>query len=190
VHSEHRRQGSDMEATGFQIGAVMARSALIAEPVLPEALVLMAAVSSLGFRVTTADNFHAAVERLRTPPDLLIADIRLGEFNGLHLVLRGKSARPELAALVVSTADDPVLRLDAEQLGATFVLRGTTVTELRAAICRTWRRTPGTEGPIRSPFERRRGERRQESAPMAIDRRRAERRRDIHQSVAPASARA
>jgi DNA-binding response OmpR family regulator len=177
-----------MEPPGLQIGGVMAPSALIAEPVLADALWLTAAVSALGFSVTTADTFHAAVERLRVPPDLLIADIRLGEYNGLHLVLRGKSARAELAAVVTSAVDDPVLRSDAEQLGATFVIKRTTPAELRAVICRTWLRPPGsTEGPIRSPFERRRADRRHEAAPVAVDHRRAERRRDIHQLIAQTS---
>jgi len=163
---------------------VMTPSALIVEPVLSDALFLMAAVSALGFQVTTTDTFHGAVERLLVPPALLIADIRLGEYNGLHVVLRGKAAKANLAAIVTSAADDPVLRLDAEQLGATFVTKPVSARELRAAICRTWLRDPkSSDGPIRSPFERRQVERRQEVAAGSVDRRVAERRRDIHQLI-------
>ena len=166
-------------------GDMSAPSALIAEPVLPDALFLITTVSALGFHVTTVDTFQSAVQRLRTSPTLLVADIRLGEYNGLHLVLRGRAVNPNVAAVVTSGTDDPVLRRDAEQLGATFVVKPTTASELRAAICRTWRRDPeASKEPIRSPFERRRSERRHLTEPMAEDRRRGgERRRPVEQLI-------
>ena len=67
--------------------------ALIVEPVLSDALFVVAVASSLGFQVTVANNFQEGLDRLRVPTVLLIADIRLGEYNGLHLVMRGKSLR-------------------------------------------------------------------------------------------------
>jgi CheY-like chemotaxis protein len=139
-------------------------SALIVDPVLSDALFLVSVVSALGFRVTVADTFADALERLRAHPALLIAAIRLAEYNGLHLVLRGKSARPALPALVTSTVPDPVLQLEAEQLGATFVLKPIGPEELRGAILRTIFQT-AESGPIRPPFERRKGERRVSASP-------------------------
>ena len=134
---------------------------LIVQPVLSDALYLVATVSSLGFHVTVADNFQEGLERLRVPPVLLIADVRLGEYNGLHLVMRGKSIRRDLAAIVTSAAADSVLQSEAEQLGATFMLKPTTTRELRAAVCRTIFRTADSPpDPIRAPFERRQAERR------------------------------
>ena len=56
---------------------VMAPAALIIDPVLPDVMFAVAAASSLGFRVTVADSFQEALERLRVPPALLIAHIRL-----------------------------------------------------------------------------------------------------------------
>jgi len=160
----------------------MAASALIVDPVLSDALFSVAAVSSLGFHVTVADNFHEALERLRVPPALLIADIRLGEYNGLHLVLRGKAVKRDLAAIVTSAVADAVLQSEAEQLGATFVLKPTRTEELHAAISRTLLRT--TEGPIRPPFERRREERRVALLPFDYPERRvAPRRRDIQMLI-------
>lgn len=174
-----------MESTVARIGGGTAGpSALIAEPVLSDALFLIATVSALGFHVTVTDTFHAALERLRIPPDLLLADIRLGEYNGLHLVLRAKSAKNDLAAVVTSAVEDPVLRADAEELGATFVVKPTTAEELRAAISRTWlRRGQPSASPIRPPFERRQDERRKAAGLVAIDRRTASRRRSIDQLV-------
>ena len=168
-----------MDSYAYGMSSVMASaSALIVDPVLPEALFSIGAVSSLGFHVTVADNFHEALERLRVPPTLLIADIRLGEYNGLHLVLRGKAAKRDLAAMVTSSVEDSVLQAEAEQLGATFVRKPITSDEFRAAICRTLLRA-GTE-PIRPPFERRQGDRREASHPIPhAERRAGTRRRDV-----------
>jgi DNA-binding response OmpR family regulator len=156
-------------------------SALIVEPILSDSLFLISIVSSLGFHLTVADNFPDAVERLRLMPSLLIADVRLGQYNGLHLVLRGKTARTKLAAIVTSAVDDPVLRSEAKQLGATFVVKPTTAEELRAAICRTVLRSADSAAePIRPPFERRKVERRTVSAiSYEADRRLEQRRRDV-----------
>ena len=168
-----------MESVAFSLSSLMASaSALIVDPVLSDALFSIDAVSSLGFHVTVADSFHEALERLRVPPTLLIADIRLGEYNGLHLVLRGKAAKRELAAIVTSATADSVLQSEAEQLGATFVRKPTTADELRAAICRTLLRA-GTD-PIRPPFERRQADRREAIHPYPHPERRVgPRRRDV-----------
>lgn len=155
--------------------------ALVVDPVLSDALFLVATVSSLGFHVTVADNFQEALDRLRVPPVLLIADIRLGEYNGLHLVMRGKSIRRDLAAIVTSAVADSVLQSEADQLGTTFMLKPTTTEELRAAICRTVLRTADSPaGPIRAPFERRTAKRRR-AAPAASQpgHRIGDRRRDV-----------
>jgi CheY-like chemotaxis protein len=176
------RERSAMESSVPGVNdTVAAAAALIVEPVLADAMFLVNAVSELGLHVTVAATFQEAVERLRVSPTLLVADIRLGEYNGLHLVLRGKAARRELAAVVTSAAADPVLRAEAEQLGATFVLKPSTPEEIRAALCRTLFRPIGSaEPPIRPPFERRKVERRMTPRPyLHPDRRQNERRRSV-----------
>lgn len=176
------RDRSDMHPTFRWTHVVMAPAALIIDPVLPDVMFAVAAASSLGFRVTVADSFQEALERLRVPPALLIAHIRLGEYNGLHLVLRGKAARRDLAAIVTSGVADQVLQAEAEQLGATFVLKPTTAQELSAAICRTL--LQGAGGPVRSPFERRASDRRSTSAvAYHPERRKGSRRRDVLQLI-------
>jgi DNA-binding response OmpR family regulator len=177
------RDRSDMLPTLRWTQDVMApASALIIDPVLSDVMFSVAAASSLGFRVTVADSFQEAIERLRVPPALLIAHVRLGEYNGLHLVLRGKAARRDLAAIVTSGVADQVLQAEAEQLGATFVLKPTTAQEFSAAICRTLLQATG--GPIRSPFERRTSDRRSTSSvAYHPDRRKGSRRRDVLQLI-------
>ena len=170
-----------MESVPRVVAPGKSATALIVEPVLSDALFLMDAVAQLGLHVTVAATFHEAVERLRMAPALLVADIRLGEYNGLHLVLRGKAARQELAAVVTSAAADSVLQFEAEQLGATFVIKPTCAAEMRAALARTLlRRADSTEGPIRPPVERRQADRRAQSRPfLHPDRRRTLRRADL-----------
>lgn len=53
-------------------------------------------------------------------PDLLIADVRLGAFNGLELLAMSPRSIP---AIVVTGFPDPVLEADARQLGAKFLLK-------------------------------------------------------------------
>ena len=64
-------------------------------------------------------------------PDALIVDIRLGEYNGLQLVHIAKRSNPSLAIVVVSGYDDPVLRSEAVQAGAAYLLKPTELTRLR-----------------------------------------------------------
>jgi len=166
----------------------MPMTALVVEPLLDDALTLAPVLSALGFQVTTTESFKEATHSLRTPPKLLIADIRLGEFNGLHLVLRGRSARPDMAAIVTSTIDDPVHRAEADAMGATFILKSSTVEELQAAIFRTVFQSVLSSAPIRSPFERRKSIRRSlPSDGFTPERRRIERRSDARERLAGSS---
>ena len=131
------------------------------------------------FHVVGAEDFASAkAVLLATPPQMLITDVRLHEYNGLHLVLRAKAAAPNLAALVLSSYQDSVLESEANALGATFVVTPIQPTELVAAVRRTLFRLDNT--PIRPPFERRISAQRHASAAVGADdeRRRVERRRD------------
>jgi DNA-binding response OmpR family regulator len=75
-----------------------------------------------GHFVTYLADFEEAKQRLQYAlPDLLIAAVKLGSFNGLHLALRAHSADPSAAAIVVHTEFDPVLANEARNVGATFV---------------------------------------------------------------------
>jgi DNA-binding NtrC family response regulator len=140
----------------------------------------ISALSLVGFQTRVADSFEEARDMLvAQPPAVLVADIRLGAYNGLHLVLRGKQARPNMAAIVTTDWPDKVLMAEAEAMGATFLLKPAVREEFLAAIFRTlFRHDAGT--PIRSPFERRHGERRAATAAaVEEERRRQTRRRDV-----------
>jgi DNA-binding NarL/FixJ family response regulator len=86
---------------------------------------LVEALHGLGMVVNEADDFHRARDVLAsTRPDILITELRLGAYNGLHLVLRCKAARPEAKAMVLTRAADPVLKQEAAQLDAELVVKG------------------------------------------------------------------
>src|SRR2546422_1834532 len=63
-------------------------------------------------------DYGAARDRLvSSPPDLLIANIRLREYNALHLVLR---ALPQTRCIVYAAHHDPLLAREAQAAGAFY----------------------------------------------------------------------
>ena len=74
-----------------------------------------------GYEAVAVGTFEDATRVLRTsPPDLLIADVRLGPFNGLQLVI--SSPKP-IPAIIITGFADPVLESDARRRGADYVLK-------------------------------------------------------------------
>ena len=55
--------------------------------------------------------------------DALITDVRLGAFNGLQLAVMARDIQPDIQIIVFSGFDDPVLRADAERIGATYLVK-------------------------------------------------------------------
>jgi DNA-binding NtrC family response regulator len=81
-------------------------------------------LEAAGYLVTATGNFNEAKHLIaQAAPDLLVTDLRLGSYNGLHLVLRSKTDHPGMASLVTSRFDDPVLQAEAERQKAAFLVR-------------------------------------------------------------------
>jgi two-component system cell cycle response regulator len=77
-----------------------------------------------GHEVVTFGRFEPAKTYLATAhTDALVTDVRLGAFNGLQLVMIAKHGHPETTAVVLSNAEDPVLRNDAANIGACFCVK-------------------------------------------------------------------
>ena len=84
----------------------------------------VALLQAAGYAVVSAANFEEAKNLLASEaPDLLITDLRLGPYNGLHLVLRSKADHPQMAALITSRFPDPVLEAEAQRERARFLVR-------------------------------------------------------------------
>jgi DNA-binding response OmpR family regulator len=74
-----------------------------------------------GYHTIPIGSFEEASRLLRTaPPDLLIADVRLGPFNGLQLVISSPTPIP---AIIITGFADPVLESDARRRGADYILK-------------------------------------------------------------------
>ena len=92
-------------------------------------------LSSAGYRVSGEDSFHGAADALTSnEPDVLIADVRLGGFNGLHLVWRRRHEHPGKPSVVTSATADPVLARDTRQLGAPYLVKPISREALLAAV--------------------------------------------------------
>jgi DNA-binding response OmpR family regulator len=96
---------------------------------------LTTALERAGLHVVACSTFEEARFRLLAEDfDILVSDIRLGNFNGLQLadLARGKS--PTGRIVVFSGFDDPVLRQEAVRLGATYLVKPVSIEQLLQAI--------------------------------------------------------
>jgi DNA-binding response OmpR family regulator len=83
---------------------------------------VMGLLKDSGHQIAFAPGFEPAIRKLDViAPDLLITDVRLGVFNGLHLVIRSQSTRPKMRAILLDRVHDPVVALDAERHGAIYL---------------------------------------------------------------------
>jgi DNA-binding response OmpR family regulator len=67
-------------------------------------------------------------------PDVLVVDIRLGQYNGLQLLIRARGDRPDLTAVVTSPVPDPVLEAESLRCGATYLIKPVSGAQLVNAI--------------------------------------------------------
>lgn len=75
-------------------------------------------------QVDVAGDFSSALQALTNRvPDVLITEARLGEYHGLHLVLRLRAIDPTAVAIVLTSFPDPVLQRDADGLGAVYMVK-------------------------------------------------------------------
>ena len=92
-------------------------------------------METAGYEVLTSNNFTRAREYIqRHDFSIVVADVRLGDFNGIQLGILAKNAWPEVRIVIMSGWDDPVLRHEAEQLGASYVQKPFSAEELRSAL--------------------------------------------------------
>jgi DNA-binding response OmpR family regulator len=101
----------------------MTETLLIVDPDAASQRAMVDALKAGRYRTLTAGGFRRGIQLLETSrPDLLITVVRLGQFNGVHLVVLGRSKDPRMAALVVDDRRDTVLEREAMQAGATAYL--------------------------------------------------------------------
>jgi DNA-binding response OmpR family regulator len=79
-------------------------------------------IEMAGHEAIVASTFEEGRRLLRSsaPPDMLIADVRLGSFNGLQLIATNTINIP---VIVISGFDDSVLKAEARAMGADYLVK-------------------------------------------------------------------
>jgi DNA-binding NtrC family response regulator len=93
-------------------------TALVVSPDARRLAAYQSALSSMVGRILAAPDFPSARRILcEAAPALLVADVRLKEYNGLHLALWGRESNPLIQAILMGEPDT-VLEREASLLGA------------------------------------------------------------------------
>ncbi len=75
-----------------------------------------------GYDVLSAGTFEEGKQLADAGnPDLMLIDIRLGDYNGLQLAVRERVNHPGRPVIVMTGHSDPVLEAEARRHGAEFV---------------------------------------------------------------------
>ncbi|MGH9345654.1 MAG: response regulator [Vicinamibacterales bacterium] len=79
-------------------------------------------LTEAGFEVMSAATFDEGRHLADSgDPDLMLIDIRLGDYNGLQLAVRERVNHPGRPVIVMTGHADPVLEAEARRHGAEFV---------------------------------------------------------------------
>lgn len=79
-------------------------------------------VRSRDHEVTSSTSFEEAKTLLATGAyDLLVTDVRLRGFNGLHLVMKVRGQSPDMAVIIMTGYDDSLMELEARRYNAHFI---------------------------------------------------------------------
>jgi DNA-binding response OmpR family regulator len=109
------------------------------------------ALERVGFGVVAVDSFAGAKALLASiAAEIVIADVKLGAFNGLHLAALCAISRPGLPFIVTHESYDWVLECDATRLTALYVVKAPGRDELTRAASTLLEGRQGTTGVRRS----------------------------------------
>jgi DNA-binding response OmpR family regulator len=79
-------------------------------------------LADAGYDVLSAGTFDEGRHLADTgDPELMLVDIRLGDYNGLQLAVRERVNHPGRPVIVMTGHSDPVLEAEARRHGAEFV---------------------------------------------------------------------
>ena len=89
-------------------------------------------LTAWGYQTIPFNRFEDARSFLtQRAADVLIVDVRLGEYNGLQLIHLARQHHPEMVLVSVSGYDDPVLRAEAADAGAAYFMKPISFSNLR-----------------------------------------------------------
>lgn len=88
-----------------------------------------------GHDVTAAGSYEEAKSALAESPfDLLVTDIRLRPYNGLHLVMHTRAEHPDTAIVITTGHDEPAIAFEARRYNARFVQKPIRPAEFLKAV--------------------------------------------------------
>ena len=116
----------------------MRRTALIVDADTVQLADTVRALRALDYTVIAASSFDDARRHLLDTEDLslLVADIRLGQFNGLHLAFRARAHHPHVRLVITDHAFDTTLEAETKRLGGAYLARPFTTDALAMMISR------------------------------------------------------
>lgn len=77
----------------------------------------------LGYDVRQAADFLHARRLLEPPPAAIVTALRLGAYNGFHLIIVARGAGHRVAAAIVTEHDDSATRAEAQRLSVGYVVK-------------------------------------------------------------------
>jgi twitching motility two-component system response regulator PilH len=97
-----------------------------------------------GHRVVAAGTYQQGRDQVLTEnPDLVIADVRLGGFNGLQLLVLSPAPRP---TIIVTGFPDAVLEAEARKAGAAYMVKPVEPSALLALVRQMLRKETSGNG--------------------------------------------
>jgi DNA-binding response OmpR family regulator len=94
-------------------------------------------LTASGYDVTPAATYEDAKKLLALSSfDLLITDVRLRSYNGLHLVAKVRKESPETGVIIMTGYDEPLMELEASRYSAIFVKKPIRMPALLDAVRR------------------------------------------------------
>src|SRR5258705_10044458 len=92
----------------------------------------------MGYVVTPSTTYDEAKQLLAEAAyDLLITDIHLRGFNGLHLIRQTYRDRPEMGLIIISGYDEKMMEVEAGRYGAEFVRKPLKPVEFLKTVARS-----------------------------------------------------
>jgi DNA-binding response OmpR family regulator len=130
-----------------------ATAALIVDAEPRNVYELSMAFRAAGYRTLSATSFADARRLLiAEQPEVLVTDVRLGDFNGIQLLVLAREIRPGISAVITNIAVDSVLAQETHRLGGTFMVKPLDVRDVLNAVHNQSRRWAGSN---RSDMDRR-----------------------------------
>ncbi|HEX2454582.1 MAG TPA: response regulator [Vicinamibacterales bacterium] len=90
-----------------------------------------------GYNVTPVSTYESAKQLVSSESyDLLVTDVHLRGFNGLHLVMQCRRACPEMAVMIMTGYEEPLIELEASRYNAEFMRKPIQPVEFLEGVAR------------------------------------------------------